>query len=598
MPDPYGNPTWEEINALPLSDQQKQQVWSQAAAASSQAAIVPPAAPPSPVAPPPTAAGADTGASEMANSVWAQQQSALKPPAPPGAPQGPSGAPPKGVGFQPPAGPKPPPEGDPIEAAMTRVMTADPNVSPQDMEIYDRMMKLRAAGAGAGGVSSTSTTNQSSQRLLSPEAKASLLEEKAIAGRMAGREAEQGKVRAAAADQEAIASTAKAEQLQKLAVDQSQAQAANAERMERMQGDTVKAQADYIKQAQSLDPNRFMHNKGWMGALASALGTFGAAATKNPNYIQQIISQGVERDIDAQKNAIGAAKDQVSFTQQIYQNERQRFTDKNAALEATKASMLGVMAAQQEARSAKSKGTEQEFNGQQSADQLNAAAQAKWTNALEMEAKTTGNQTTVTQQVGGAGATAGAGTFKTAAETIKERKEAQAKANPGDSEKEQTLYNEAMGRIPDDAAAALAAERLKTANNDSNWLTRTFPELSALVGATSGLTQKVAKTQASERNIKSITGAVATPAQTQAQNESVSTGWTADQNNMGVGQMQQGLIDSVGTRLMGLSPIQRAKAFERMQSAKMPPQVIEAIRTFTASKTNAEAGAELGLSSR
>lgn len=496
---------------------------------------------------------------------------------------------------------------DPIARAFDRWRNHQADLTESDLSIVNDVMRTRglAGGSGTGELTKLgqTTSTSSSQRLLTPEAKASLAQEQTLAGQRASERDQLAQAQVANGEAQALQATGKADQLQQYAADRANMQAENANRMEKLQGDVQKAQQGYVKAASEMDPNRYMHQKGWTGALAMALGTFSSVAGKGPNYALQVINQNIDRDIDKQKSDISAKKDQISFTQQIYNEQRQRFSDAVAAKEATKGAMLEVLAAKADATAARMKGTEQAANSRDAASQMRAESQARMTNAYELESKTVSSQSTTqyanTGPGGGAGAGA-AGKEPDAAKYVAETQDALKKAragNGGDSEKEQTLYNEVMGKIPDAAAAALSASRLKKANEDSNPITRAFPETSALFGATSGIHQKATQTQASERNIKALTGAVASPAQTQAQNETVSTGWTASQHNVGVGAMQQGLIDTLGAQMMGLSPQQRAKAFERMSAANMPADMIDAIKNFRGTQSAEESGAELGLTS-
>lgn len=493
-----------------------------------------------------------------------------------------------------------------IQNAYRLAMTDPTKVSVAQWGMLQRLGVLERtdgqAGAGGAGSVSQSNTTGWSQRLMSPEAKASLGSEQGIREGMAGRTAELGQAQAAASAENAKAATGYADQLQGLAAERSQAQAEQADRMEKLQGDVTRASSDYVKQAQSLDPNRIMKGKEWVGALAMALGSFSAAVNKGPNYAKQILDSAIDRDLDKQKTAIGAAKDKVSFAQQIYQDQRTRFTDRMAAMEATRGDIYNIMAAKAEARAQATKGTEQAQNALNFADQMRLEGQARMTNALEMESKTTSSQSTTTTAVGGAGTGTNGKQPEDAlarAKRVAEAKLVFDKAyGTGPSEKDQTLYNEVAGRIPDLVSAVKATDRLRKSNEDTNFVERTFPKTASFFGDDAGIRQKANETIATTKSLQAESGKAFTEPELKAKKETLQSGVTSNQRNVGVGVQEQSLIDTWAAHLGSLHPTLRKQALERMQAAGLPAHIIRAVATQSATSNDAADGSALGLVAR
>lgn len=108
--------------------------------------------------------------------------------------------------------------------------------------------------------------------------------------------------------------------------------------------DASNAMIDRVNRRE-IDPNRYWHNIGPAGqtamALAQAMGTFGSALTKTPNYAYQMVSKAVDDDIASQQANLG--KDQSLLGTYLAQTR-----DLTAAKAMTRAQMLDVQARQLE----------------------------------------------------------------------------------------------------------------------------------------------------------------------------------------------------------------------------------------------------------
>jgi len=58
-----------------------------------------------------------------------------------------------------------------------------------------------------------------------------------------------------------------------------------------------------------------------LGGIALALGTFGSALSKTPNYALQVIKDSIDRDVDAQKEEIANAKDSAKMLSDLSQKK-------------------------------------------------------------------------------------------------------------------------------------------------------------------------------------------------------------------------------------------------------------------------------------
>jgi hypothetical protein len=99
-----------------------------------------------------------------------------------------------------------------------------------------------------------------------------------------------------------------------------------------------------------VDPDGFYHSRGVGGTIASTiaigLGAFGSAINGGPNVALQMISEEIDRDIQAQQQAIDSAFRRADAEGTLYDMARQEFNDRGAALDAARALALENVAAQ------------------------------------------------------------------------------------------------------------------------------------------------------------------------------------------------------------------------------------------------------------
>jgi len=114
--------------------------------------------------------------------------------------------------------------------------------------------------------------------------------------------------------------------------------------------DRISAFEDATKKANSaqIDPDRWYRDSSGskvgrhLGAgVAMALGAFGAAFTKGPNYAMQIINDAVDRDLMAQRADIASKREDAKDALTSVNIARQNFTDATAIGAAERAAELG-----------------------------------------------------------------------------------------------------------------------------------------------------------------------------------------------------------------------------------------------------------------
>ena len=108
-----------------------------------------------------------------------------------------------------------------------------------------------------------------------------------------------------------------------------------------------------------INPNQFYENKGTggkiMAALAIGLGAYGAAQTGGPNMAAKIISDAIDRDIDAQKSNLQNLQQGVVAKKTAYSMVLEKVGDARAAEAVTRDMMLRDAMNQVQLTAAKSK---------------------------------------------------------------------------------------------------------------------------------------------------------------------------------------------------------------------------------------------------
>lgn len=315
-----------------------------------------------------------------------------------------------------------------------------------------------------------------------------------------------------------------------------------------------KATQEYVKQANSIDPSRLVRGKEWMVGLAAALGAYGAALTKGPNTAAMMIESALDRDLQAQKTALGAKRDSISIAQQAYSEKRAAFQDRAAALGATKADMMDIAAAQIRQSAARREGAEAKSLAETQANEVAMRAQQLRLSSYEQE-KVTRSTTS------SSAATQPKGTALDAILKQAQTKTAIDKAYLGD-EKEtpqnRTQFKETMAAM---AAAGAATQDLKEYRKqlgETSALGRAFPtnQTEHQVGSVqtrlirnTGMAQN--KGSFSEADVKS------------AQDQFTSGAWTSESLAQKADASLQGALNKVWQEVQTLPPEMRPEAERR-----------------------------------
>lgn len=273
--------------------------------------------------------------------------------------------------------------------AMRRVETNQP-LEPGDLQLLDTNM----AGKAAKAASSTTSGVSRAMAPTGPEWAANQANQAAgLANRQGIRQNEANNVADLARAQDEHANTmvhfadAQAAQLTHLGDQQREAEASYKEQLDKTMAEQADANTAYQKAAKDYDPNRLMSGgKQALGAIALALGSFGAALTHTPNSAMQIIENAINRDIDKQKAGIAAKKENVTWLDRVAANNRSRFQDENAARLQTRANAKEVWATYIDGETQKLQGTEALARGKQMSDQIRMSGEDDAKQARDLEA--------------------------------------------------------------------------------------------------------------------------------------------------------------------------------------------------------------------
>lgn len=126
------------------------------------------------------------------------------------------------------------------------------------------------------------------------------------------------------------------------------------EQMQKMQALAAEAKT-------KINPNEIWEKKGGgparvLAAIAIGLGQFGALMRGGPNTAWQIIQHEIDGNIDAQKQRIANAKDQLSIQQNLYAQNLAQFGDKERAIAATRINYLDQVQNMLDMKRAEAKG--------------------------------------------------------------------------------------------------------------------------------------------------------------------------------------------------------------------------------------------------
>ncbi len=548
---------------------------------------------------------------------------------------------------------------DPVEDAYRRVITQPSAATAEDYWIvHNRDAAMNAqrlaqdpnAGVAMGGTSQHSqssttqtgtassqsetqgTTQSASQQQgqstqqtqLSPDAKESLAVEEELARQKGVNAQALGAAQAQYHGAEAEQLNQWAAAQQKMAVQAQRAQEAQQKRLEQIDRDMQLQMHDYEKMAKNMDPSRLISGpKSWLAALALGLGAFGATLGHTQNFAQQVIDQALNRDMESQRMALAAKKDQLSLTQQIYQNERTRFSSDQAAREATRAAMYQVFSTQQASRAEAFRGTESENAMQQSALNFASEAQKAKTQALMTENKTISQSTSIAQTQGqeqsstagfqssrsqanttsntsgtswtrqptGAGMIDTVGTVGQIAEDAKKAKDAFKGLTP--SKADEGAFGRAQTKLTELLDLQAASQELRRLNESTNFLSRAthLTDLSE--------EQRAALISVLEKDIRATTGAAASPEQLKRQAEKfLSNKYSSEGLNAALNQTMRLGRFAMGAQLAPLHPQFKEELLDRLRQSGFSDRDLQEIRTRVANPSETDIGTRFGLTPR
>lgn len=479
--------------------------------------------------------------------------------------------------------------GNPLPGPMTPA-GAPLDVAPQGpaaqpgtaRTIFDDLLALdaaqrQAAGAGTGGLSSTTTTRTKQND--SPELARLRAEREQYEANMG----ERMRQTATAAEENGLAQSRalalRAEAVGQEAVGMQERQQAQTVELQKRQGEVDKASREYVKAAKDIDPNRFMSGgRGVLAAIAMAAGAYGATLGRTQNFAQQIIESAIDRDLQAQHMALNAKKDAMTMTQQAFQNYRAIYQDDAAARAAVRGLAYEAHAANLGSLAAKFSGKEQRANILNQRDQFMMQSNMYKQQAAEMAAGRI--QTSTTTQSGGAvggNASDVIGRLGQIADVAKKLEEQRGAGGPNKSD--EAKLNE-VSTIAGDYANVI-----KVGTQVQNLLQRTDGMLGGNLERGTGLT-KDSKTLATAMRqlrlaiINASSGKAFTEAERVEIKEMLDEGaWTNTGMREKLEQVQAYMASKVQAQISTLHPQHREQLYTRMRGGGVANNVLESMFT-------------------
>lgn len=468
---------------------------------------------------------------------------------------------------------------------LARKRAAGEPVTPEDMLAVDAEQQALFAAYGGGGVSSTTTSSehQNDSPMLRELREVRSRGVQGYGDRMS--QAAGDAARYGEAQGQMYAARGQALE-QETAAAQKRQEVQTAELMRR-QTEVDKASKDYVKAAQSIDPNRIMSGgRGVLAALAMAAGAYGATLGKTQNFAQQIIDHALDRDLSAQQMALSGKKDALTQSQQAFQNYRSIYQDDAAARAAVRADAREMFATQLESIGSKMKGTEQQTNILNLRDQLLLDNNRLRQEQAERAAGRVQQSTTTQSGVAGAGTGDVLERYTKAAAAAKGINE-QSKGGPDNSDKE--LYNASSKAAAPWLAVFQESERLKQLAGKTNWAERKNP-----FDAEGGKFRN-ADIALQASFLQAITGAAFSPEQKEAAMALVHEGAvTSEQYQHKIQAMQSFLVNQIQSHTAAMHPDLQQQYYNRLRAGKVDPELVRAISNGTAPMSRAESGAAMG----
>lgn len=472
-----------------------------------------------------------------------------------------------------------------LEAARYRYANNLP-MTGADAAVLDAAQGFGGAGGGGGPVSSTTVTrmkqNDSDElRRLREERKGLEENQTGTLNTLADAEGKAALERSQMIAQNAQQLTADAAEMQNR-------QEIQAAKLERMNADYQKAGQDYVKQAQSIDPNRIMTGgKRVTAAIAMALGAAGAVMGRTQNFAKDIIDGELARDLDAQKMALAGKRENLTLMQQAFQHAREIYGDDAAARAAVKSTAYRAQAALLDANAAKLQGTEKKAAALQQRDQLLMAANERDMEAAQIAAGRM--QVSTTTQSGGAGKPVDMLERLAKQEAlVKAHNENAGKNGPGPDEKDKAAY-------------AVASEKA------APWLStlRQVDRVRDLVGKTGALGRATGRGSQEARDLSSyqtalknqflqaITGAAFSPAQAEDAKKLIEGSMfdTSEQAQHRLDALKNFTLSQIQGHVGTLHPELQRQYRNRLAAGGVPANLINDIGVGQTSNKNDEADA-------
>lgn len=472
---------------------------------------------------------------------------------------------------------------------LARKRAAGEQITPEDMLAVDAEQQALQAALGAGGMSSTTTSTVRQND--SPELRQLReIRSRAVQG-MGDRLRDTADAAAEAGTVQSQMYATRGDQLQQETLAEQRKQEVQSAELMRRQTEVDKASKDYVKAAQSIDPNRYMSGgRGVLAALAMAAGAYGATLGRSQNFAQQIIDHALDRDLSAQQMALNAKKDGLTQAQQAFQNYRAIYQDAGAARAAVRADAREAFATQIASIGAKQHGTEAQANIMQQRDALLLDANRLRTEQAELAAgRVQQSTTTQTGPVPGAGAGDIVERYTKAAAAAKAVNE-QTKGGPDNSDKE--LYNASAKSAAPWLAVLQESERLKQLAGKTNWAERKNPF------DTEGGQFRNADIALKNSFLQAITGAAFSPEQAKAAEALVHEGAiTSEQYQNKIRAMQSFLVNQIQSHTTAMHPQLQQQYLDRLRAGKVNPELIRAISNGSSPQSRAQYGADQGARS-
>lgn len=359
-----------------------------------------------------------------------------------------------------------------VQQAAERVVANPGNPAMEDMILLQRAAQQQPQGSSRTDTSTTSSSSRTSFANPNEIQKEMGVQQGAV-------DSIHSRAQQTAADTVATAqeisqrSMRTAEELQALTVERQELQQKHEEDFTKFTQEQDKDRKAFLQAAKDLDPKRLTRGKEWIVGIASAMGSFGATIANKSGGSDTLryLDKAMDRDLDAQKFQVGALKDNLSFTQQIYMQKQQQFQNQLAAKLATKADIMDVAAIQLRGMEQRLKGTEQGARILNEADNLKIQASERRQQSYEQEKVT--QASSITKQTTSA-TTAPKNAAQQALEMIDKGYDARIKAGKAyaepkgePTENDKTQFRKTMEAVSAAGQAVKDVERYKTKIGES-----------------------------------------------------------------------------------------------------------------------------------